>query len=137
MQKVKDAPAKASPEKAAKPSSQSEGEGEGRDWSKTLFLPKTDFPMKAGLQNLEPRLLERWEQMKLFERLRKEVKGRVILGPGDGYNQPADGSAGAVTWLVLKHPYDGRIGCLRSVANGKSTGKLTRVSHYVPCPGSS
>jgi hypothetical protein len=65
----------------------------------------------------------------------KQVKGRVILGPGDGYNQPADGSSGAVTWLVLKHPYAGRIGCLRSVASGKSTGTLTRASHYVACPG--
>ena len=63
-----------------------------------------------------------------------KVNGRVILGPGDGYNQPADGSSGAVTWLVLKHPYAGRIGCLRSVANGKSTGELIRASHYVPCP---
>jgi len=67
----------------------------------------------------------------------KEVKGRVILGPGDGYNQPADGSSGAVTWLVLNHPYDGRIGCLRSVAHGKTTGELIRASHYVDCPGSS
>ena len=30
---------------------------EGRDWSKTLFLPQTDFPMRAGLPDLEPRLL--------------------------------------------------------------------------------
>jgi hypothetical protein len=67
----------------------------------------------------------------------EHVKGAVILGPGDGYNQPADGSSGAVTWLVLKHPYGGRIGCLRSVANGKQTGALIRASHNVRCPGSS
>ena len=36
------------------------------------------------------------------------AKGAVILGPGDGYDQPANGSAGTVTWLVLRHPYDGR-----------------------------
>ena len=55
----------------------------------------------------------------------KQVKGSVILGPGDGYNQSADGSAGAVTWIVLRHPGDGRIGCLRSVATGKArTGAL-------------
>ena len=30
-----------------------------RDWSETLFLPKTSFPMKAGLPELEPRLLKR------------------------------------------------------------------------------
>jgi hypothetical protein len=64
----------------------------------------------------------------------KQVKGSVILGPGDGYNQPADGTDGAVTWIVLRHPYGGRIGCLRSVSNGKSTGTLIRASHYVACP---
>ena len=32
----------------------------GRDWSETLFLPKTDFPMKAGLPEREPELLKRW-----------------------------------------------------------------------------
>jgi hypothetical protein len=63
-----------------------------------------------------------------------DVKGAVILGPGDGYDQPANGSAGAVTWLVLKHPDGGRIGCLRSVPNGTSTGTLIRASHHVPCP---
>jgi hypothetical protein len=64
----------------------------------------------------------------------EHVKGSVILGPGDGFNQPADGSAGAVTWIVLRHPYDGRIGCIRSVATGKSSGALVRASHAVPCP---
>jgi hypothetical protein len=62
------------------------------------------------------------------------VKGSVIMGPGDGYNQPADGTPGAVTWIVLRHPYAGRLGCLRSVANGKSTGALIRASSAVPCP---
>jgi isoleucyl-tRNA synthetase len=78
MQKVKDAPAG-----GAKPSA-SPAEGEGRDWSKTLFLPKTDFPMKAGLANLEPRLLERWEKMELFKKLREEGKGREKFTLHDG-----------------------------------------------------
>ncbi|HZV21655.1 MAG TPA: hypothetical protein VE986_08935, partial [Hyphomicrobiales bacterium] len=38
-----------------------------RDWSKTLFLPKTDFSMKAGLPQLEPKLLARWEKMNLYK----------------------------------------------------------------------
>ncbi len=56
MSKVKDAAAP----KAANASVVSKSEEPGadaRDWSKTLFLPKTDFPMKAGLPNLEPKLL--------------------------------------------------------------------------------
>ena len=30
------------------------------DYKATVFLPKTDFPMRAGLPQMEPRLIERW-----------------------------------------------------------------------------
>ena len=63
------------------------GKGEGRDWRETLFLPKTDFPMKAGLPTREPLLLERWEKLGLYERLRDDAKGRekYILHDGPPY----------------------------------------------------
>ena len=35
---------------------------EQRDYRDTVFLPKTDFPMKAGLPQKEPGILARWEQ---------------------------------------------------------------------------
>ncbi len=59
----------------------------GRDWSATLFLPKTDFPMKAGLPKREPELLKRWERLRLYERLRDEARGRekFILHDGPPY----------------------------------------------------
>ncbi|MDX2205338.1 MAG: isoleucine--tRNA ligase [Hyphomicrobiaceae bacterium] len=59
----------------------------GRDWSATLYLPKTDFPMKAGLPQLEPRLLARWEKLNLFRRLREASRGRAkfILHDGPPY----------------------------------------------------
>jgi isoleucyl-tRNA synthetase len=62
------------------------GEG-GRDWGKTLFLPKTEFPMKAGLPKLEPRLLERWSEMGLYERLRAAGRGKpkFLLHDGPPY----------------------------------------------------
>ena len=41
-----------------------------RDYSETLFLPKTDFPMRAGLPQKEPEILARWEKLGLYERLR-------------------------------------------------------------------
>ena len=58
-----------------------------RDWSKTLFLPRTDFPMKAGLPRREPELLKRWEEMGLYGRLREAAKGRekYILHDGPPY----------------------------------------------------
>jgi len=58
-----------------------------RDWSATLFLPKTAFPMKAGLPELEPRLLERWARLGLYARQREAAKGRpkFILHDGPPY----------------------------------------------------
>jgi isoleucyl-tRNA synthetase len=60
-----------------------------RDWSATLFLPQwnTPFPMKAGLPELEPRLLRRWAGLGIYERLRKASKGRrkFILHDGPPY----------------------------------------------------
>jgi isoleucyl-tRNA synthetase len=58
-----------------------------RDWSKTLFLPKTEFGMKAGLPQLEPKLLDRWAKMDLYKLQRKASKGRekFILHDGPPY----------------------------------------------------
>jgi isoleucyl-tRNA synthetase len=56
----------------------------GRDWSETLFLPRTDFPMKAGLPEREPELLKRWAKLGLYERLREEGKGRAKFVLHDG-----------------------------------------------------
>jgi isoleucyl-tRNA synthetase len=56
----------------------------GRDWSKTLFLPSTDFPMKAGLPQKEPELLKRWERLGLYHRLREDAKGREAFVLHDG-----------------------------------------------------
>ncbi len=63
------------------------GGGGARDWRETLFLPKTDFPMKAGLPKREPKLLERWARLGLYQRLREDAKGRekFILHDGPPY----------------------------------------------------
>ncbi len=57
------------------------------DFKSTLQLPKTDFPMRAGLPKREPELLARWAEMRLFDRLRAESKGRekFILHDGPPY----------------------------------------------------
>ncbi len=53
----------------------------------TVFLPKTDFPMKAGLPQKEPELLKRWAEMGLFRRLREQSAERekFILHDGPPY----------------------------------------------------
>jgi isoleucyl-tRNA synthetase len=59
----------------------------GRDYSETLFLPQTEFPMRAGLPQREPLLLQRWNAMRLYERLREVQKGRprFVLHDGPPY----------------------------------------------------
>ncbi len=59
----------------------------GRDYSETLFLPKTDFPMRAGLPQKEPEILARWQNLNVYERLRAAARGRVkfILHDGPPY----------------------------------------------------
>ena len=65
----------------------SEPNAPARDYSKTLNLPRTDFPMRAGLPKREPLLLKRWEEMGLYERLRESAKGRepFVLHDGPPY----------------------------------------------------
>ena len=58
-----------------------------RDWRDTVFLPKTDFPMKAGLPQKEPGILAKWQEAKLYDRLRAARRGRekFILHDGPPY----------------------------------------------------
>ena len=43
------------------------------DYSSTLFLPETNFPMRAGLPQREPEILARWAKLGLYERLREAI----------------------------------------------------------------
>src|SRR6266700_2972446 len=58
-----------------------------RDYSETLFLPKTDFPMRAGLPQKEPEILALWEKTGLYRRLRQVSAGRpkFVLHDGPPY----------------------------------------------------
>jgi isoleucyl-tRNA synthetase len=54
------------------------------DYRSTLFLPSTDFPMKAGLPEAEPRWLKRWEEMGLYQKLRERGQGARLFVLHDG-----------------------------------------------------
>ena len=62
-------------------------EATDRDWRDTVFLPKTDFPMKAGLAQKEPAILAKWAAEDLYGQLRKARAGkpRFILHDGPPY----------------------------------------------------
>ncbi|MGE0735750.1 MAG: isoleucine--tRNA ligase [Alphaproteobacteria bacterium] len=91
------------------------------DYRSTVFLPKTDFPMKAGLPQREPELLRRWAEMNLFRRLRDESKGRekFILHDGPPY---ANGN------LHIGHALNK---ILKDVIN-RSQQMLGKDANYVP-----
>ncbi|MCP1470926.1 isoleucyl-tRNA synthetase [Sphingobium sp. OAS761] len=57
------------------------------DYKSTVFLPQTDFPMKAGLAQKEPAIAARWEAMDLYGKLREKRAGRerFILHDGPPY----------------------------------------------------
>ncbi|GAA5265866.1 isoleucyl-tRNA synthetase [Acidiphilium sp. MT5] len=58
-----------------------------RDYRSTVFLPKTEFPMRGDLPTREPETLARWQAQNLFARLRADAKGRppFILHDGPPY----------------------------------------------------
>jgi isoleucyl-tRNA synthetase len=53
----------------------------------TVFLPKTDFPMRAGLPQKEPEILKKWQEMDLYAQMRKAARGREkwVLHDGPPY----------------------------------------------------
>ena len=57
------------------------------DYKNTVFLPKTDFPMKAGLPKREPEMLAHWAKLDLYARHRENAQGRdkFILHDGPPY----------------------------------------------------
>ena len=54
------------------------------DYNKTINLPKTDFPMRAGLPAREPGMLERWEKLDLYHELLKKNEGKPLYSLHDG-----------------------------------------------------
>ena len=54
------------------------------DYNKTINLPKTDFPMRAGLPAREPDMLKRWEEMDLYHELLKKNEGKPLYSLHDG-----------------------------------------------------
>lgn len=65
----------------------SDAQKSANDYSKTLYLPQTEFPMRAGLPTSEPKMLARWNEIDLYGRLRETAKGKpkFVLHDGPPY----------------------------------------------------
>ena len=93
----------------------------GLDYSRTLYLPKTDFPMRGGLPQKEPEILARWARENLYAALRESGKGRpkFVLHDGPPYAN-GDVHIGTALNKILKDVV---------VRSHQMTG---RESNYVP-----
>jgi isoleucyl-tRNA synthetase len=91
------------------------------DYKDTVFLPKTDFPMRGDLPKREPAILESWEQGDLYGKMRRESKGRppFVLHDGPPY---ANGN------IHIGHALNK---ILKDVIN-RSQQMLGKDAHYVP-----
>lgn len=58
------------------------------DYNKTVNLPKTDFPMRAGLPKREPEMLQSWYDMDLYHKMvaRNQGKPTFILHDGPPFS---------------------------------------------------
>jgi len=54
------------------------------DYNKTINLPKTDFPMRAGLPKREPEIQERWAEQDVYGELLKKNEGKPLFSLHDG-----------------------------------------------------
>jgi len=91
------------------------------DYKSTVFLPRTDFPMKAGLPKREPEILKRWDTIDLYRRHRESASDRekFVLHDGPPY---ANGH------LHIGHALNK---ILKDVIN-RSHQMLGRDANYVP-----
>ena len=64
------------------------------DFNATVNLPKTDFPMRAGLPKREPDMLKAWEDMDLYHEILKKNEGKPSFILHDGPRSPT----AACTW---------------------------------------
>ena len=57
------------------------------DYKQTVFLPKTDFPMRGGLPKKEPEIMAHWKKLDLYKRLRVERADapKFVLHDGPPY----------------------------------------------------
>ena len=91
------------------------------DYKSTIFLPKTEFPMRGKLPEREPLLLDHWKSLGLFAKLRENSRGRekFILHDGPPY---ANGH------LHIGHALNK---ILKDVIN-RSQQMLGRDANYIP-----
>ena len=55
-----------------------------QDYNATLNLPKTEFPMRAGLAKREPEMLKNWQELDVYNEMLKKNEGKPLFNLHDG-----------------------------------------------------
>ena len=68
------------------------------DYKQTVFLPKTEFPMRGGLPKKEPEIMAHWEKLDLYKKLRAERKDapKFVLHDGPPCHIKTSGGSTAI-----------------------------------------
>ena len=98
------------------------------NYKDTLFLPETEFSMKANLPVNEPKILEKWKKEKLYEKLNQSTKCYLyIIGCDDIDFSNPDSSI----WIFEMNQWSNNIIPKNTTdAYGKNTNKQNKFIVY-------
>ena len=98
------------------------------DYNKTINLPKTDFPMRAGLPKREPEMLKRWQDMDLYNELLKKNADLLKMGT---IETAKEAERSVVDIETLQHTNQQLISTLDEVMNIQKEGAEKRKAAEV------
>ena len=93
------------------------------DYNKTINLPQTDFPMRAGLPNREPGMLENWEKLDIYNELLKKNAENLKMATTETAKQM---ERGIVDVETLEHTNEMLIATIDEVMQIQEEGRVKR-----------
>ena len=96
-----------------------------QDYNATINLPKTDFPMRAGLPNREPGMLERWEKSDIYNELLKKNADLLKMGT---IEVARESERGIVDMETVRYTNEQLIGTLDEVLRIQAEGRQKRAA---------
>ena len=94
-----------------------------QDFNATLNLPKTDFPMRAGLPKREPEMLKRWEEQDIYNEMLKKNAAKLRE---TSVEVARESERGIVDIETLKATNEQLIGTLDEVVQIQTEGRAKR-----------
>ena len=95
------------------------------DYNKTINLPQTEFPMRAGLPNREPGMLEKWYEMDLYNEMLKKNAEKLHQGTVD---IAKESERGVIDIETLTHTNRELINTLDEVQKIQTEGREKRLA---------